>query len=202
MNTPAMNPRRARVCAWAHAYQHQSEAWAVLDTETTGLSSQDEVIELAIVDASGAVLFSSLIQPQNPQRHDLATHIHGIAPDMLAKAPTFPMVCPAIETIFKQYPHMLVYNASFDRSLLEGTARRYGYHLPHVSWSCLMEQYALYHGAWNDYHRSYTWQKLQVACARLGVQGDGNYHRATADALCTLGVLCALAGRHQGEVQV
>jgi DNA polymerase III epsilon subunit-like protein len=61
-----LSVRQAKVCAWAHAYLHQSERWAVLDTETTGLSSQDEVIELALVDASGAVLFSSLIQTQDP----------------------------------------------------------------------------------------------------------------------------------------
>lgn len=195
---PAMNERRARVCAWAHRYLHQTKAWAVLDTETTGFTHRDEVIELALVDASGVVLFSSLIQTQNPQREELASHIHGITPQMLATAPTFPQIWPTVEMLFHQYQHLLVYNARFDRRLLEVTARRYGYRLPPVSWSCLMEQYALYHGTWNG---SYTWQKLEVACARLGVQVDGNAHRAMTDALSTLGVQRALADRHipQGE---
>jgi DNA polymerase III epsilon subunit-like protein len=194
-----LSARQANVCAWAHCYLHQTEAWAVLDTETSGLTHRDEVIELALVDASGAVLFSSLIQTQNPQREELASHIHGITPQMLATAPTFPQIWPTIEALFSRYQHILVYNAPFDSHLLEVTALRYGYRLPSVSWSCLMDQYALYHGAWNDYHQSYTWQKLQVACARLGVQMDGNYHRATADALSTLGVLHALAARHMPQ---
>jgi DNA polymerase-3 subunit epsilon len=195
-----LSARQAKVCAWAHAYLHQSERWAVLDTETTGLSSQDEVIELALVDASGAVLFSSLIQTQDPQRHDLATHIHSITSDMLGAAPTFPQVWPTLEALFSHYQNILVYNADFDSFLLEVTARRYGYRLPSLSWSCLMEQYAVYHGAWHDYFQSYTWQKLQVACSRLGVQVDGKYHRATADALATLGVLRALAAKHEKEM--
>jgi DNA polymerase III epsilon subunit-like protein len=191
-----LSARQANVCAWAHRYLHQNNTWAVLDTETTGLTHRDEVIELALVDSSGAVLFSSLIQTQNPQRRELASHIHGITPQMLAAAPAFPQIWPTIEALFSRYQQILVYNAPFDSTLLKNTAQRYGYRLPSISWSCLMDQYALYHGAWHDYYQSYTWQKLQVACAYLGVQVDGSYHRATADALATLGVLRALAARH------
>jgi DNA polymerase III epsilon subunit-like protein len=115
---------------------------------------------------------------------------------MLAAAPTFPQVWPTIEALLHSYQQILVYNAPFDSRLLKVTAQRYGSCLPPVSWSCLMDQYAIYHGAWHDYFQSYTWQKLEVACSRLGVQVDGDSHRATADALSTLGVLRALAARH------
>lgn len=194
-----MLKRQQRVCAWAHTYTHMTEPWAVLDTETTGLGNDDEVLELAIISSTGDVLFSSLIQPQDPQRTDLATHIHGISSEMLATAPTFPQVWPQIAAIFQQYAQILVYNASFDSRMLALMVRRYGYQLPPVQWSCLMEQYAIYHGAWHDYHHSYTWQRLQVACDRLGVQVQGEYHRATFDTFCTLGVIRALAARHQPQ---
>jgi DNA polymerase III epsilon subunit-like protein len=75
----------------------------VLDSETTGLGNEDEVIELALVHATGTVLFCSLIQPQDPQRPDLATHIHGITRQLLSSAPSFPEVWPTIQAILRRY---------------------------------------------------------------------------------------------------
>jgi DNA polymerase III epsilon subunit-like protein len=197
----AMNERQRQVCAWAHTYLHQSKEWIIVDTETTGLGSTDEVIELAIVKHTGEVLFSSLIQPQDPKRPEIATHVHGITHDMLAHAPTFPEIWPLMFDLFQRFPVALAYNADYDARMLIATAGRYGYRLPGggPSWTCLMAQYALYHGAWSDSHQSFTWQRLQDACTRLGVQVDENFHRATADALSTLGVLRALAALHQPQ---
>ena len=65
-----------------------------------------------------------------------------------------------------------------------------------------MENYAIYHGAWHSHYQSYTWQKLQVACDCLGVQVSGDYHRATADALATLGVVRALAARYEQAEEI
>lgn len=192
-----MNDEQKRVCEWASRYMHQATPWAVLDTETTGLGPADEVIELAIISSTGHVLFSSLIQPRRLDRGELGTEIHGISRQMLATAPTFPEVWPQIEAVLDTYPTMVVYNADFDHRMLRQTAKRYGCDLPPVSWSCLMEQYAIYHGAWNEHFGSYTWQRLQVACECFGVQVEGQYHRATYDTFCTLGVLHALAARHQ-----
>lgn len=184
--------RQADVCAWAKAYLSNRE-FVVLDSETTGLGSEDEVIELALVHSSGAVLFSSLIQPQNPHRPDLATHIHGITSEMLSTAPRFLDVWPTIQAILRRYRRVLVYNAAFDHRLLDATASRYGLRAPGGQWECLMEQYAVYHGAWSSYHRSSTWQSLATACSCLGVDVPGASHRALTDALAALDVLRALA---------
>jgi DNA polymerase III epsilon subunit-like protein len=112
---------------------------------------------------------------------------------MLPRAPRFPVVWPIIAAILRHYRRVLVYNADFDHRLLNATASRYGLRVPGVEWVCLMEQYAIYHGAWSAYHHSYTWKSLAVACANLGVDVPGASHRATADALSALGVLRALA---------
>lgn len=184
--------RQAKVCAWAKSYLEAGD-FIVLDSETTGLGDEDEVIELALVHPSGAVLFSSLIRSQDLQRPDLATHIHGITSHMLQGAPSFPDIWPTICAILRRYRHILVYNAAFDRRLLTVTASRYGLRLPACTWGCLMEQYAAYYGAWSSYHRSYTWQRLEVACADLAITVEGAAHRATADALSALGVLKVLA---------
>ncbi len=149
-----MNERHFRVCAWGHASLRQHDPWMVLGTETTELGASDEAIEVAIVNgASGAVLYSSLIQPHDPQRPDLATPLHGIAQELLAGAPTFPHIWPAIEEMLSRYRQVLVYHAAPDKHVLEVTARSYGYHLPSGSWSCLREQYAEYHGEGNDDHQ-------------------------------------------------
>ena len=61
-----------------------------LDTETTGLDpDHDELLEIAIVDDSGEVLLDTLIKPStnNPVWPE-AEAIHGIAPEMVADAPT------------------------------------------------------------------------------------------------------------------
>ncbi len=186
--------RQARVCAWAKAYL-QAGDFVVLDSETTGLGDRDEVIELALVHSSGTVLFSSLIQPQDPQRPDLATYIHGITAQMLATAPRFVDVWPLIAAILRRFRRVLVYNAAFDHRLLAATASRYGLRVPGGAWECLMEQYAVYYGDWSSYHQSYTWQTLDMACADLAVSVEGEAHRAPVDALSALGVLKALAAR-------
>ncbi len=81
------------------------------------------------------------------------------------EAPRFLDVWPMIVAILRRFRRVLVYNAAFDRSLLEATVSRYGLRIPGGQWECLMEQYAVYHGAWSHSHGSSTWQPLTVACA-------------------------------------
>lgn len=126
-------------------------------------------------------------------RHGYCAACRRETGSMLADAPRFPDVWPITKAILRRYRRVLVYNAAFDHRLLAVTASRYGLRVPGCQWTCLMEQYAVYHGAWSAYHRSYTWQSLAVACTCLGMEVQGEAHRATADALAALGVLRALA---------
>ena len=59
----------------------------VLDTETTGLDGHAEVIQIAVVDRSGAVLLDSLVKPTCPVPAE-ATAVHGISDSDLVNAPT------------------------------------------------------------------------------------------------------------------
>ncbi len=58
-----------------------------LDTETTGLDDQAEIVEIAIADHTGQPVFESLVKPVVPITPHL-TAIHGIDNDMVADAPT------------------------------------------------------------------------------------------------------------------
>ena len=62
-----------------------------LDTETTGLDDTAEVIEIAIVDAAGAVIFESYCRPTVPVDPG-AQAVHGIGPEKLATAPAWPEI--------------------------------------------------------------------------------------------------------------
>lgn len=62
------------------------ENYVILDVETTGLSSDDEVVELAIIDLKGNTLYNSLIKPSMAIPEE-ATAIHHITNDMVFSAP-------------------------------------------------------------------------------------------------------------------
>ncbi len=58
-----------------------------------------------------------------------------------------------------------------------------------------MNLYAEFHGAWSEYHQSYTWQSLGAAAAQCGVEIPSNLHSAAADAELTRLVLEYVAGK-------
>lgn len=153
--------------------------WCVLDTETTSLDGY--VVELAIVDRSGATLFNSLINPEHPVSPG-AFAVHGISDAALATAPTLPHVWDEVCTVLSRFGMVLTYNADFDQSILEQSASRYGLALPsELKWRCLMKKYARYCGNWSEYYQSYKWLPLYGG------------HRALDDALAALSVFRAMA---------
>ena len=53
------------------ATSRQAHAWLaanalILDTETTGLGDDAEVVELAVIDCAGVVLLDTLVRPSGP----------------------------------------------------------------------------------------------------------------------------------------
>ena len=72
------------------AISRQARAWLaanalILDTETTGLGDDAEVVELAVIDCAGAVLLDTLVRPSGPVPAEAAA-IHGITDAMAANA--------------------------------------------------------------------------------------------------------------------
>lgn len=100
--------------------------YAVVDVETTGLSSADRLVQVAIthLDASGAVVdeWSSLL---NPERHPGPVHVHGITPDRLASAPRFMDVADEIAKRL-QGRILVAHNARFDHDMLAHEFDRLG----------------------------------------------------------------------------
>lgn len=157
----------------------------ILDSETTGLYG--EIIELAIIDLEGNVLFNSRFYPKS-EIEPGASAVHGITREMLEGEPTWPDLWPEIEAILYAARLVLIYNADFDIARISTTnmVHRLEERFPYRA-ECLMELYARWYGEWNAYRRSYRWQKL------------GGGHSALEDCQAALRKLQQMAGVLNGH---
>ena len=191
------------------AISRQARAWLeanalILDTETTGLGDDAEVVELALVDCAGAVLLDTLVRPSGPVPAEAAA-IHGITDAMLAEAPTWSEVhdrfCDLVEG-----RQVVIYSREFDTRVITQTARRYGLPAPQgfdlaldgSAVHCAMQAYAEFRGEWSAEKGQYRWQKLSAAAVQQGVTVT-NAHRALGDCLMTLGVVRAMASPENAQ---
>ncbi|AFZ67105.1 3'-5' exonuclease [Deinococcus peraridilitoris] len=178
----------------------------VLDTETTGLDSHSEVIEIAVVSASGEVLLNERVKPINGGPW-AASAIHGITDADLVTCPEWPLVWPRLACLLEGKT-VVVYNASFDQRMLRQSLSWAGVpreecESPVLShWQCAMGAYAPIHGDWSDYHGNYRWARLGVACLTEDVQVDDldDAHSALGDALRTLRLVQAVARREDASL--
>ncbi|PPK66189.1 3'-5' exonuclease [Actinokineospora auranticolor] len=106
--------RHARMIAAAEDHERMlaadqaAAAWAtevladpdtvVLDTETTGLHGDVRIVEIAVLDRHGAVLLDFLVHPGIPIPPD-STAIHGITDTVVAGAPRFAELLPALTEV-------------------------------------------------------------------------------------------------------
>lgn len=151
-----------------------------LDTETTGISPRDEIVEICILDPSGEVLLDQLIKPKRPISPD-AQRLHGIREGDVAGAPSWAEVGPKIQRLLTGRV-VAAYNAEFDRRMLAQTSLNHQVSLvfADVEWFCIMKAYAKYYGQWDSYRRSFRWQSLDQAGRQCGIPIP-NSHRAKDD---------------------
>lgn len=189
-----MSPHRKRelqkVLAWAKAMVDAPDQVVYWDCETT--SFEGYMVQLAALDGNGKTFGAMRLNPGEPISPK-ATAVHGITDNMVADAPSFADVYDGIYRKFHQR-HWVIYNAPFDTEVLYRECRRLGRPAPKpLEIHCAMRHYAVVHGSWNNYHRSYTWQKLEVACKTLRVTVAGSAHDALTDVRMTLGLVQAIA---------
>lgn len=99
--------------------------FALIDTETTGLSPQrDSIVEIAVVTLNAQ--FSEVGQWHtlvNPQRSIPNSRIHGVTQDMVTHAPTFEKIFPELLAQLDG-KILLAHNARFDSSMLVAETER------------------------------------------------------------------------------
>jgi len=146
MNLLAVDPitcsqeGRTRARRWlARTLQHPDTV--ILDTETVDLGAA--VCEIAVIDTAGQVLLNTLVNPGMEHRiNQEAQQIHGITMDELAAAPSTRTVLSQLVAITANSPHVMTYNADYDRRVITRDAIRAGVELDHLHdpdvWGCVM----------------------------------------------------------------
>lgn len=156
-----------------------------IDTETTGVKVEDEILEVSVVDAAGEVIFTSLVKPTGKTEWAEAQAIHGISPEEVANAPAIGELVETIRAVCEGAT-VVMYNAKFDsRFFPAGTFDNV---------ECAMLRWSAYKGVLNE-RGSLKWHKLVAAAEEAGHQWTGAAHRATADAQATATVWNFLESR-------
>ncbi len=153
----------------------------IIDTETVGNGPLVEIVEIALGDTEGNIVFHSLIHPLfNPlprstkrQRFDRAE---------FADAPEWPAAWEKIEPLVAN-KLLIAYNAAFDRRSMGAMCARHRHSSPVRGWRCAMQFVRKAMGT----RRSPT---LEEACIHYGLEG-GN-HRARKDVEVTYNLLKSL----------
>ena len=123
----------------------------VFDLETTGVGvNTAEILQIAITDGSGSMLFSSYVRPQSRQ-WKMAERINGITPEMVKDAPRFSEIRKEVQGLFNRAKLIAGYNSkAFDIRLIE----RYGIVVPQKRFD-VMEEFRIYTGRASHYKLSH-----------------------------------------------
>ena len=135
-----------------------------LDTETTGLSAEDEIVELTIIDDNEDVLINTLMKPVNHAYWPGAERVHGISPIDVRHAPTQKQITDKIRDAVRD-TRVVIYNAPYDSQYLPELEEA-------AEVRCAMREFA-------DWNKS-KWINLGNATKIVGYEWEGA-HRALAD---------------------
>lgn len=155
-----------------------------IDTETTGFSPEDVVIEIGVVNLTGDILFETLIKPPIPIPPD-SISVHGITEEMVDSAPSWKDIWGDLRGVLEGR-FVGMYNQDFDLRMLKQTHRRYWFDWPMDDryFFCVMKLYAAFYGELSQRGRGYRFHKLEAAGLACGIPLP-NSHRAVDDALLT-----------------
>ncbi len=163
-----------------------------LDTETTGLKENDEIVEIAIIDHDGQVLLESLVRPIRRIPPD-AVAIHGITNAMVQDATRWSEIWPEAESLLSGR-QIAIYNAEFDIRMMRQSHRiaMLPWRMSRENVFCIMQLYAQFFGTWDPYRGSYRYHSLEMAGRQSSIPLP-NTHRARDDAALTRALLHAIA---------
>ena len=160
--------------------------FVVLDTETTGVFKDDEVIELSVLDSNANEIYHSFFKPGCPVRSE-ATSVSGIKTGDLKNEPVFkdewPMVLKAIGN-----RRIAGHNIGFDSRLIRQTLEKQRcFHFANDIGNLFEDSIDSYRLS-QKFDLGFSGRSLGSLCERLGVQAMPN-HRTSYDCLGVLYVL-------------
>lgn len=98
--------------------------FVIIDTETTGSSRDDEIIEFAVIDTNGIVLYHSTFEP-TIHVSQFASRVNHLTNEVLIGSPKFAEEWEKIKEAIGN-KKLLGHNLSFDKRLTAQTLERYG----------------------------------------------------------------------------
>jgi DNA polymerase III epsilon subunit-like protein len=159
-----------------------NERALIIDTETVGAGPSVELVEIALGDCAGRIVYHSLVRPVfggAPR----ASREQRFGRDEFDAAPDWTEVWAAVAPLVDN-KLLVAYNAAFDRRALSAVRERHRQAAPERGWRCAMQLAKRAIGT----KKNLT---LSEACAFYGLEG-GN-HRADMDVLATWRLLDRLA---------
>jgi DNA polymerase III subunit epsilon len=168
---------------------------ASLDFETTGIDPHhDRVLSYALLDESG-VEITGLVNPGVPIP-PASAEVHGITEAMLAKAPSsadgLAMVVDWVQSLVERQVALVVFNATYDLTMLQAEAARLGLAQPDWSRLLVVDPFVV---DWGIQRGSLGQRRLIDVAAYYGVPLD-KAHDATCDARAARDVAIELGARH------
>lgn len=137
-----------------------------LDIETTGLSDEDRMIEIAIIGEENQVLLHHILNPERSLSQRIQA-LTGFSNEILQEQPKFANIEADVLALFSEHQPVVIYNKKFD-------VRFFPHHFfRDISTSCALEAFR------NAYGNGTT---LDVAARLAGHEWDGPPHRAVTDA--------------------
>lgn len=167
----------------------------ILDTETSGLGDDAEIIEISLINGNGKVLLDTLVKPTKEVPQE-AIDIHGITNELLSTEKSWPEVQLDFENAI-QGKALVIYNADYDMRIINQTYQAHQSTFPKdiensITIDCAMLTYAEFSGIWDDRRENWKWHKLIDAAEKSGVKNDAA-HRSLPDTIMTLGVIKYIA---------
>jgi DNA polymerase-3 subunit epsilon len=176
---------------WAKSILDRNN-WAIIDTETTGLGGDAQIVEIAVLTPE--YTYRQYVKPTNIITKD-ATNIHGIKYEDVENSPYFEEIFIEVwKSIGRS--DVIIYNADFDLKLIRQSLRARNIQIAFPtsdrrgcqifvnggSIHCAMHYYSQYVGDWNEYYGNYHWQKL-----------PGGDHSALGDCEAVLEIIKEMA---------
>ena len=152
-----------------------------IDTETTGLGPDAEILQCSIISGTGDVLFNRHFRPEAHDSWPEAEAVNGISPRSVAGCPPFRAHAAEISAILARAEAVVGYNLPFDLGMLG----RGGVGLPPLG-KCVdvMVPFAEIYGERRP-GGGFKWQRLQRCAKWCGWDGAG-WHDSLADCRATI----------------
>lgn len=185
-----LSPNQQRVAEIARSILQKNPVY--LDTETTGLDKNAEIIEIAVVDDAGETLINQFVRPSQPIPPEVVL-IHGISDEMVAGAISWPALWPTVRGLLLGRT-IGIYNAEFDVRMMRQSLERY--RLPwreSLATADILGLYSDFRGEWDPARRAMRRFRLEDAGRSFRIPLP-NAHRAVDDALLARALLHRIAG--------